>query len=475
MHGRKYRNAARTCDVIFANSAFTADDIAATLGFPRERDRRRASGDRRGVHAADGPQAELGGPYLLTVATLEPRKNLGTLVEAFALLERHRPRARRRRRERAGASSRSSTGPGIVRLGRVDDDELARLYRGAAVVVYPSRFEGFGMPITEAMASRRARRRLGAPVAGRGVRRRRGARPTRRAPRRSPRRSARRSTGATSCARAGSRTLRSFSWRRDGELFLEGYRAILVAHRHDAAPPDARRHRALPARAARRTSTCDVVELSFPATSRLRTVGGRRALVPAAAGSAGADVLHCPTFRGPFRSTAPLVVTVHDLAVLRHPEWFNRWTRTYSRLAVPRVVARGDAGDRRLRVHAARARRPARRRTTAKIRVVPNAVEDVFTPGRPARRGRLRARGRDARAAQEPRADRRRGRRRAARRRRARLGRRRAAGERRPGSASVATTSSPRSTAAPAASSTRRSTRASASRSPRRSPAAARS
>ena len=37
MHGRKYRNAARTCDVMFANSAFTADDTAATLGFPRER------------------------------------------------------------------------------------------------------------------------------------------------------------------------------------------------------------------------------------------------------------------------------------------------------------------------------------------------------------------------------------------------------------------------------------------------------
>ena len=52
----------------------------------------------------------------------------------------------------------------------------------------------------------------------------------------------------------------------------------------------------------------------------------------------GADVLHCPTFRGPFRSSVPLVVTVLDLAVLRHPELFNRWNRTYSRLAVPRVV-----------------------------------------------------------------------------------------------------------------------------------------
>src|SRR5206468_6821784 len=38
------------------------------------------------------------------------------------------------------------------------------------------------------------------------------------------------------------------------------------------------------------------------------------------------------------RSTVPLVVTIHDIAVLRHPELFNRWTRTYSRLTIPRIV-----------------------------------------------------------------------------------------------------------------------------------------
>jgi glycosyltransferase involved in cell wall biosynthesis len=43
-------------------------------------------------------------------------------------------------------------GPRIRRLGYVPDEELARLYRGAAAVAYPSRYEGFGIPVIEAMA-----------------------------------------------------------------------------------------------------------------------------------------------------------------------------------------------------------------------------------------------------------------------------------------------------------------------------------
>ena len=54
----------------------------------------------------------------------------------------------------------------------------------------------------------------------------------------------------------------------------------------------------------------------------------------------GADVLHCPSYRGPVRSRTPLVVTVHDLAVFRLPEAFPPWTRTYSRAVVPRVGRR---------------------------------------------------------------------------------------------------------------------------------------
>jgi glycosyltransferase involved in cell wall biosynthesis len=128
-----------------------------------------------------------------------------------------------------------------------------------------------------------------------------------------------------------------------------------------------------------------VIQTSFPATSRARAVAADalwypRLRVPSA------DVLHCPTFRGPFSSPVPLVVTVHDLAVLRHPEWFNRWTRTYSHQAVPRVIR---AASRVIAVSefTAGELRDLLAVPAAKIRVVPNAVEDVFSPEGPRAEG----------------------------------------------------------------------------------------
>ncbi len=53
----------------------------------------------------------------------------------------------------------------------------------------------------------------------------------------------------------------------------------------------------------------DVVEVSYPATSRARTLAADVAWYPRLRAPAGADVLHCPTFRGPFRARGPLVVT----------------------------------------------------------------------------------------------------------------------------------------------------------------------
>ena len=89
------------------------------------------------------------------------------------------------------------------------------------------------------------------------------------------------------------------------------------------------------------------------------------------------DVLHCPSFRGPVRSSVPLVVTVHDLAVLRHPEAFNRWTRTYSRIFVPRVVR---AARRVIAVSEFTKRELIELLAIPedRIRVIPNAVAEPF-------------------------------------------------------------------------------------------------
>jgi glycosyltransferase involved in cell wall biosynthesis len=99
------------------------------------------------------------------------------------------------------------------------------------------------------------------------------------------------------------------------------------------------------------------------------------------------DVLHCPTFRGPLGPpVCPLVVSVHDLAVLRHPETFNQWTRQYSRLCVSRVV-RAARLVIAVSEHTKRELIEVLGTPEAKIRVVPNGVSEVFSPESPAEAG----------------------------------------------------------------------------------------
>jgi Glycosyl transferases group 1/Glycosyltransferase Family 4 len=117
LHGRSYSEAKRV-DALFAISEYTAGDVEQRLGV-------RPSVAYPGVDGRftpEGPRAE--GVDVLAIGTREPRKNLEVL-----------------------------DGLGVRVVDYVPDDELPRLYRGASVFVFPSRFEGFGMPVVEAMAS----------------------------------------------------------------------------------------------------------------------------------------------------------------------------------------------------------------------------------------------------------------------------------------------------------------------------------
>ena len=152
MHVAKYRESAR-CGVIFTNSRYTSNDVQRYFG-PHCPPVRVAYPGIDPRFSPVGRFADLGRPYVLAVGTLEPRKNLAVLIEAARLWRRTRPELQLVLVGARGWGPQNElAGEGIRWLGFVSDERLAQLYRGASVFAYPSRFEGFGIPVVEAMAS----------------------------------------------------------------------------------------------------------------------------------------------------------------------------------------------------------------------------------------------------------------------------------------------------------------------------------
>ena len=163
-----YRRSATGATCVLTVSAFSASEIASAYGIERSR----ITVTPLGVHATFGVGAPhpavilppgVREPFLLHVGDLHERRNLPMLVDAM-LAARGRSDASEVSLVVAGVDrgvshrlrARAAEGgapDAVVVLGPVDDDQLRALYRGATALVYPSFYEGFGLPLIEAMAS----------------------------------------------------------------------------------------------------------------------------------------------------------------------------------------------------------------------------------------------------------------------------------------------------------------------------------
>lgn len=167
------RNMPRTlaqASAIICDSEFIRQEIIGILKVPADKVTTVPLGVDPAFHPRDpvtlrpalGRHRLAGIPYLLAVSTLEPRKNLPRLLIAYARL----PEALRARHPLALVGAKGwlnaelerhlapleSTGQ-LRRLGYVPQEELHALYAGAHAFAYPSLYEGFGLPLLEAMAS----------------------------------------------------------------------------------------------------------------------------------------------------------------------------------------------------------------------------------------------------------------------------------------------------------------------------------
>jgi glycosyltransferase involved in cell wall biosynthesis len=149
---------------VHAVSSFVAEEVVTELGAPPERVRAIPNGgpDAGPPGAPEAGRALAGADrYVLTLATVEPRKDHPTLVDAFAALGGALADVRLvlagpdgwGAEALADALARSPVADRVTRLGWVDDAARADLLAGASVLAYPSRYEGFGLPPLEAMAA----------------------------------------------------------------------------------------------------------------------------------------------------------------------------------------------------------------------------------------------------------------------------------------------------------------------------------
>lgn len=154
---------ARRAERVICPSYATAAEVQRHYHVARDKITVVADGVDVSLFAGERSQPATDPPYVLSVISLSPHKNVETLIRAFALArERHRLPHELRLIGMAGTGASPVTsainraieaGVPIRYLGFVAEDVLAAAYRGASAFVFLSHVEGFGLPPLEAMAS----------------------------------------------------------------------------------------------------------------------------------------------------------------------------------------------------------------------------------------------------------------------------------------------------------------------------------
>jgi len=158
MYGTLVPWAIRRADRLIAVSRYTADDLMRRAGVPAAKIDVVYHGVDPRFSPLESAAPSGDSPYLLAVGGVSPRKNTRRLIQAFGQWRARGGRAAGYRLLITGNSldegfvQTGSVPEGVTVLGFVDQAELRRLYAGASAFVYPGVYEGFGLPIVEAMA-----------------------------------------------------------------------------------------------------------------------------------------------------------------------------------------------------------------------------------------------------------------------------------------------------------------------------------
>ena len=156
---RRYTNSVQTSHAILADSAFTAQEIKRLLNpdMTKVHEVLLASDDFAPDHTDTAPMLEklgITGPFFMTVGAHEARKNLPVLFSAMRELARRGldvPLVLCGPGTRLSNAAGSNDARWLKYAGFVSDAELASLYKHATALVFPSLYEGFGLPVLEAM------------------------------------------------------------------------------------------------------------------------------------------------------------------------------------------------------------------------------------------------------------------------------------------------------------------------------------